>query len=802
MKLRIAALLCLPACHQAGAAAPNDPLSPAQLAPYFASGPAADALRRLRAGDHKAAAAYFSAHLQDLPKNTRNQARFLWAQALLQDRASALPAARHFDALAADYALLLPYHRLYAARAYLAADRPNDALDRAQKVPADSVLSCEARFLRGEALRQLSRPKDAIPHYTAYQDDPACTGPHDFEVAARLGELYAMTGQAEAAVKQWRRLYLTAPTESFGALADRHLEKAPPEARRFTARELLARAQVLFDNMRNPESEFAYRQILESKDLPDLDDDARCTAHFQLAQSVFKQRQRPRAAPLFDEAIAACAGKNNDLHMKALYQAARCHGSKGELQAAADLFAKAEAAHPDHSYADDALLRQAEMYADLAELLAKKGPKAACDAAACPDYEARLTALLAALPERFPTGDQRAEALWRLAFRAYRKGDLPRARAHLEDTLRRIPRETGWDQEGRTLYWLGRVAELQQQDDEAVSFYRRAALEYPLSFYCLLALNRLRERAPVAFSRLLAEVSAPPAPDEAEWRFPPRPLFHQPGFQRAVELMRLSQGAEARLELAALGIKAPEGKGKRVSSPEQEELLWLATVLYDRAGAFHLSHWIPRHTLTAYQRHFPVGPWRKHWLLSYPRGYEDLLAETAGKNGQPLPLQLAIVREESAFDPLNESFANAIGLTQMIPPTAKRFSGGLPTTREALRDPAINIAIGGRFLGFLWSTMQGNPALAIAGYNAGEGAVFRWLGARGDLDLDAWVESIPYDETRGYTKRVLSSYLTYSWLQPGDVDPAARVPRLALRLPSLPQVRRNAGPDGGDPHRK
>ena len=58
MKLRIAALLCLPACHQAGAA-PHDPLSPAQLAPYFSGGPAADALRRLRAGDHKAAAAYF-----------------------------------------------------------------------------------------------------------------------------------------------------------------------------------------------------------------------------------------------------------------------------------------------------------------------------------------------------------------------------------------------------------------------------------------------------------------------------------------------------------------------------------------------------------------------------------------------------------------------------------------------------------------------------------------------------------------------------------------------------------------------
>ena len=54
--------------------------------------------------------------------------------------------------------------------------------------------------------------------------------------------------------------------------------------------------------------------------------------------------------------------------------------------------------------------------------------------------------------------------------------------------------------------------------------------------------------------------------------------------------------------------------------------------------------------------------------------------------------------------------------------------------------------------------------MTIAGYNAGEAAVDRWLVDRGDLDMDEFLETIPYDETRNYTKRVLASYFAYSWL--------------------------------------
>jgi soluble lytic murein transglycosylase len=125
------------------------------------------------------------------------------------------------------------------------------------------------------------------------------------------------------------------------------------------------------------------------------------------------------------------------------------------------------------------------------------------------------------------------------------------------------------------------------------------------------------------------------------------------------------------------------------------------------------------------------------------------------------------MREESSFYPRAESFANALGLTQMMTRTAQRFAKW-PVTREALFDPDKNVEIGSHFLAFLLEHYDGTVPLVISGYNAGEGGVDRWLRERGNLELDEFIETIPFDETRGYTKRVLSSYLTYAWLYQSD----------------------------------
>ena len=168
---------------------------------------------------------------------------------------------------------------------------------------------------------------------------------------------------------------------------------------------------------------------------------------------------------------------------------------------------------------------------------------------------------------------------------------------------------------------------------------------------------------------------------------------------------------------------------------------------------------------TSYRLDYPKGLGEAKWKLAYPRAFPALVAKNTKANQLPEALQLAIMREESAFSPRIESFANAIGLTQMLVKTAKRFANGAhghargaarsgQERRDRVALPRLPVE----------ALRRARAPLAIAGYNAGEAAVDRWLGERGDLAMDEFMETIPYDETRNYTKRVLASYFTYSWL--------------------------------------
>src|SRR4029077_4612936 len=108
----------------------------------------------------------------------------------------------------------------------------------------------------------------------------------------------------------------------------------------------------------------------------------------------------------------------------------------------------------------------------------------------------------------------------------------------------------------------------------------------------------------------------------------------------------------------------------------------------------------------------------------------------------PAALTWAIMREESAFNPEARSIADAIGLMQLIAPTARATARGtqLPYDEDALRRPEISIALGTRLLSSLRASFPGNRSLAIAAYNGGSRAVRRWLGERAGDDFDLFVE--------------------------------------------------------------
>jgi soluble lytic murein transglycosylase len=746
----------------------------AWLEPFFQKGPGKQAVERFRAEDWSGAEAGFARALKSLHGDERLAATDMLALSRLNDGDWA-GAGHLFEELFTSYSRLAPYHAYNAARCRLRRGDWAGALEWAAKVPAGSVPEAEAALVRIDGLRSLSRWDEALAAVKEYLTRFP-NGPRRAEALfkkAEATEKTAPTAPSSDVVAIYRRVWTEAPLEAWSDRAADRLEQIAatlpaPEAatvRSRTAGEMVTRGMVFFDHNRNQESETTLAAALGA---PGLTPDFECKARFYRAQSVWKARQRPRAAPLFDEADWACArAGNRDLHAKALYQGARSWASAGNREAAITRYKRVEAEHPDHSYADDARIRMAEILTDAGD-------------------DAGAAKALAEVPARYPKGDLVNEALWRLAFGAWRAGHLDDALHWLDENLRLVPHEEIWYAEGRVQYWKGRVFEKQGHAGDAREWYQRAVKEYPLSVYALLSFARLRAADRHATDALVASLRKG-LKEIPAWSFPPRALYGEPGFLRAVELARMGQGSDARRELAKLGLATSADKhassaASAAAAAEGEDVIWITATLLDRGGVWSASHSLPRYGLTDYRLEYPKGLNAAKWKLAYPRAFAAYITKNTRANQLPEALQLAIMREESAFSPRIESFANAVGLTQMLVKTARRFSDGAPVTRETLLDPAKNLELGARFLGFLWKRFDGAAPLAIAGYNAGEAAVDRWLGERGDLDMDEFMETIPYDETRNYTKRVLASYFAYSWLY-GD-KPVPAIPLRARVIPS------------------
>ena len=153
--------------------------------------------------------------------------------------------------------------------------------------------------------------------------------------------------------------------------------------------------------------------------------------------------------------------------------------------------------------------------------------------------------------------------------------------------------------------------------------------------------------------------------------------------------------------------------------------------------------------------------------LRFPTPYLHLYRRLAFQTDIRLPLLLAVTRKESAFNPRAVSPAGAVGLMQLMPPTARHTASRArldQPSRRDLFDPIANIELGAHYLAELMDRYDGHRVLVAGAYNAGPSRVARWRRDRRDMPADAWIEAIPFNETRDYVQAVLAFDLVYAQL--------------------------------------
>lgn len=157
------------------------------------------------------------------------------------------------------------------------------------------------------------------------------------------------------------------------------------------------------------------------------------------------------------------------------------------------------------------------------------------------------------------------------------------------------------------------------------------------------------------------------------------------------------------------------------------------------------------------------------YAFLYPRPYDREVQRGASLSGLSVDLIYAQMRQESLFQPDARSTANAMGLMQLLPTTARQTArrAKLPYRDVSeLNDPATNVPLGALELKHMLGSFD-HLAMGLAAYNAGPNAVRRWL-PEGTLDSDIWIENIPYNETRTYVQRIYWHRLIFQWLRSGE----------------------------------
>lgn len=626
---------------------------------------------------------------------------------------------------------LAGYVLLGLARAQLTLGKSADALRTIQVLqqrdPVGFVREAAA-LVEGEALEAVGDGPSALTVYDRLsRERPAALD----DVLLRAARASERAGDVVRAVGLYGRIYFELPLSGSASLAKAKLDvlSGTPTIPRSSDRvtQEIGRAQRLFDAKQYAQARAAF--ALTEPHAPGSD---RALVALRLAACDY-QLKRFRAAR---DGVADQIDQGPH-QAEALFYYALSVRALGDQAAYVRTVRRLVDAFPQQSWAEEALNDLATRYIRA-------------------DADDSADAVLRELIERYPRGRFTERAAWKVGWRAFNAARYDETAAVFDRAAEHFPRS---DYRPAWIFWSARAHQLAGRDPAADARFALTAADYLNSYYGRLAVARLNGRTPAP--RVVAASAGPVAPP------PPtdqviRALLEIQRYDDALNEVRYAQrhwGDSASLQATTAWIYRQQGL--TASGREQFNLLRGSITLMRRAYPQFMAaggELLPREMLSII---FPVSYW-------------ELIQKHANARSLDPYLVAALVAQESTFVPDVRSHANAVGLMQLIPPTARMYARklGLPYSSKLLVDPESNIRLGTAYLADKLQEF-GELHLALASYNAGEGAVRRWLAERREHAVDHFIDDIPYPETQNYVKRILGTQEDYRRLYGSDRTLAA-----------------------------
>jgi soluble lytic murein transglycosylase len=643
-----------------------------------------------------------------------------YAHILDHDYAQAIPPLKNSHGHAGELGDYVDYFLAMAYGGTAQQDQVISILQTFDTEHGDSVFVRDAAVIYANALVAANRPQEAIAELQKFRV------PERSDVDLALARAYLKASDSARASELLRRIYFTMPLASEANDAKADLDSLTtagviPPASFADGKEradTLARAQHWSDAVRE------YRALLDDAAPSD-----RPVIQAALGMALHHAGNDREARDLL-ESIPETPEEHNAQRLLALAEIAR---SANDENAFNDALAKLRQNHTASPYFEDALLLGGNMY------LLK------------PDYD-RAIDYYRELQQRFPTEKLASYAHWKTAWLSFRQNRIEEAKKLFEEQIDWYPASP---QVPAALYWRARLAEQDGDLAKAHAWYAKLADSFRNYYYADLARSRMGALLVPASSTtpdpLLKKVEAPQVPVTfADSGAPPADDL------RAEKARLLENAGMTSFSVKELRAAASDG-GAGWATRE------IARMYQDDGRYDQAIEALKRAVPSYYALDLPALP-RDAWQVLFPRPYWTDLRRYSRANGLDPFLVASLVRQESEFNPGAVSNANALGLMQLLPGTARVLARGMHLRRfrtENLLSPTTNLQLGTRYFRDLMDHYNGRLEYALAAYNAGSDRVDSWLATGNFRDPQEFVESIPFTETREYVQAILRNSSVY-----------------------------------------